>query len=375
MRILINAISAKMGGFKTLINSFIENIDEDDEKEYHFLVYKDSINRDLIYKKNVKIIESNVGDMNHIRRVFWYQFELPKIIKNKKYDYMINFTNYGPVFPGCKQILLLHNSKHISNEIKETFNFNQKLKLKIQDFILWLSLIGSDKLVVQTNYMKKGVVEKFKYKSENIFIIPNAPVALDNKSIDKNLEYAIDEFIGNEKNVISDITLYAKHKNLELLLRAIKYIKEKKMGTLKLILTIDGSKGDDTKRLISMIDELEIQDYVFSVGSVKHENIHQILNKTKLFVFPSYAESFGIPFVEAMKFGLPIVAADLGFAHDVCGKAAIYFKYNDVEELAKCIIKVLEDDELRNQMKIYSLEQGSKYQEKDIVKEYIRLLN
>ncbi|MDV5105568.1 hypothetical protein R2R32_02710 [Clostridium perfringens] len=51
MKILINAISTKMGGFKTLINSFIANIDENDDNEYFFMVYKGSINSNLYNKK------------------------------------------------------------------------------------------------------------------------------------------------------------------------------------------------------------------------------------------------------------------------------------------------------------------------------------
>ncbi|MEG1312031.1 MAG: hypothetical protein RSD47_08505 [Romboutsia sp.] len=129
MKILVNAISAKMGGFKTLINSFISNIDEDDRNQYYFMVYEGTVDKSLFNKKNIYIIESKVGDMNHFKRFFWYQLELPKIVKKNQYDYMINMTNYGPTFPGCKQILLLHNPKHVSQEIIDSFNLTNKLKL------------------------------------------------------------------------------------------------------------------------------------------------------------------------------------------------------------------------------------------------------
>jgi glycosyltransferase involved in cell wall biosynthesis len=374
MKVLVNAITAKMGGFKTLINSFIDNIDENDGNDYHFLVYEGAINKALFNKANTHIIETSVGDMNHFIRFFWYQIKLPKIIKQEKFDYMINLTNYGPTFPGCKEILLLHNPKHVSKEIYNTFNLRNKFKLVFQDLVLKLSLKGAHLLVVQTNYMKQGVAEKFKYPKDKIIIIPNAPTKLKNNKIDSDLEYKLISFIESENNVLSNITLYSKHKNLELLLEAIKYIKDNNLCKIKLILTVDKNENDDANKLINMIDKYNIHDYVMSVGNIKHEYIHQILNKSKAFVFPSYAETLGIPFIEAMRFGLPIIGADLGFAHDVCGDSALYFKYNSKEDLAKSIVNLLNDSNLQNKLIKNSSVRSDLYKEDEIVRKYLELL-
>ena len=373
MKVLINAISAKMGGAKTMIISFLENIEENDGNEYLFLCQQAIFEKKLFIKKNVKIIETNSGNINHIRRFFWYQINLPKFVRTNKFDYMINLTNYGPVDAGCKEILLLHNSKHVSKEIKESLNFKNRVKLFFQDIVFKLSLKGATKLVVQTDYMKRRVNEKFGYPEEKIYIIPSTPrMIIDN--LDEKLENEIQKFIGNEENVISNITLYAAHKNLELLLYAIKYIKDNSDCKVKLIITIDPTCGTGTKRLINMISELGIQNYVFSVGEVNNNNINQIFRRSKIFVFPSYAESFGIPFVEAMKFGLPIIAADLGFSHDVCDKAALYFKYNDSKQLAEKIIYLLTDNKKRLEMMNFSRERWVFFNEQNWVKKYIELL-
>lgn len=374
MKILVNAITAKMGGFKTLIISFVENISEDDGNEYYFLCPQGIIDKLLLDKKNIKIIETDKGNLSHIKRFIWYQFSLPKYIKNNEFKYMINLTNYGPVSPKCNQILLLHNPKHVSKEIKNSFSTKNRIKLFFQDMVFKISLMGVDTLVVQTNYMKNGVVNKFKYPEDKIRIIPSSPCEMVEENLDKEIERKLKKFIGCEKNIICNITLYAKHKNLELLLRAIKYIKDNSLCKLKLIITIDKNGGYDQANLINMITEFGIQDYVLSIGNIKHSNIKNILDLSKLFVFPSYAESFGIPFVEAMKCGKPIVAADLGFAHDVCGDAGVYFKYNDEIELAKSITNLLKDDSLLKQKGKSSLERSVLFNEKDIVRQYIELL-
>lgn len=374
MKILVNAITAKMGGFKTLIISFIENISEHDGNEYYFLCPKGVIDKSLLNKKNINIIETDKGNLSHIKRFIWYQFSLPKYIKNNEFKYMINLTNYGPLNPKCNQILLLHNPKHVSKEVKESFSIKNRIKLFFQDIVFKVSLIGVDTLVVQTNYMKNGVVNKFKCPESKIKIIPSSPCEMIDENLDSEIENKLINFIGSEKNIICNITLYATHKNLELLLYAIKYIKDNNLCKLKLIITIDKNGGNDQYNLVNMIKKLDIQDYVLSIGNIKHSNIKKLLDLSKLFVFPSYAESFGIPFVEAMKCGKPIVAADLGFAHDVCGDAAMYFKYNDEKDLANKIVSLLNDKKLLEEKKENALKQSLRFDEKEIVSEYISLL-
>lgn len=373
MKILINAITAKMGGFKTLINSFIENI-PNDNNEYYFLCPPGVINKCKCLKSNIKIIESNKGDINHIERFLWYQIGLPKYIKKNKFDYMINLTNYGPISPGCKEILLLHNSKHVSEEMRKKLNTKGKLKLKLEDFVLKISLKGTDKLIVQTNYMKDGVIKKFKYKEKNISVIPSAPTTLVNNIKDNDLENKILSFLGKEKNVLSNVTLYTNYKNLERLLEAVKYIKENNLCKFKLIMTIGKNEGIEAINFLNKIKEYNIEDYVMSVGNVAHDNLYQILEKSKGFIYPSYAESFGVPFVEAMRFNLPIIAADLGFAHDVCKDAALYFKYDSKEELANRIVELIKNDSLREKLSNNSKLRNEKFNEKQIVDSYLNLI-
>lgn len=374
MKVLINAISAKMGGAKIVVISFIENIDENDGNEYYFLICKNAFNIEKYKKKNTHIIYTDAGYYGFAKRIWWYQVKLPLIIKKNRFDRMINLTNFGPLNSVCKEVSLIHNPRYISKEMWKTFDFKEKIKVFFEDILIRISLKGTDKLVVQTNYMKQGIINKFKYPATNIYIIPNVPAKINIDSIDYDLERKLNDFIGNEKNVVSNITLYVKHKNLERMLQAVKHIKDNNLCTLKLIITIEEHFNKDTENLIKMIKDLNIEDYVFTVGTVNHENIHQILNKSKAFIFPSYAESLGIPFIEAIRFNIPVVAADLEFAHNVCGDAAVYFKYDDIKDMAEKIVKVVTDDKLLKKLKKNCMLQSESYDDKKFLNEYMSLI-
>ncbi|MBH0156612.1 glycosyltransferase [Fictibacillus sp. 5RED26] len=370
MKILINAISAKMGGAKVILSSFLNNLPTD-ENEYFVLVPSGESSQ--VPQKNIHILQTDQSYSKHFQRFFWYQYTLPKFIEKEKFDYMINLTNYGPVNARCKQILLLHNSKHVSKEMYENYSVKNKMKLLFEDIVFRLSLKGTDILVVQTDYMKEGVIKKFKY-DKRIEVIPNGSNIKTGKK-NKDLEFKLTKFIGETKHIFSSITLYAKHKNLELLIEAAFILKKNFKLKFKLILTIDSNENKEAHDLIKRIEHLGLEDCVLSVGNVENENIYQILQKTTLYVFPSYAESFGLPFVEAMKFGKPIVASDIKFARDVCGSAATYFNHTSSHDLAFKIFDIINKAESLKELEKKSIERGEHFSEEVCIKQYLSLLN
>ena len=375
MKILINAISLKMGGSKVIINSFVENIPKDNN-EYHFIVYPGVLNN-IDYKKlnnNIIIKELDIGKKSHIERFLWDQIKLPKYIKRHKFDYMINMTNYGPAFPKCKQILLLHNAKHISQEIKKTLSMKDRFKLIIEDIILKFSLFGTYKLIVQTNYMKRGILNKFNFKEEDIIIIPNFCNKKNNDTKDFELEKLLNNCINKNDFVLSYISLYSPYKNFEKLIDAIEILKNNTDINVKLILTLDRNEKNEAEKILDEIKNRNLSNYIISVGNIENSKINQILKKSDVFIFPSSAESFGMPLIEAMNAGVPILASDLEFAHNVCEDAAIYFKYDNSLDIAEKIKLVINNKNILNELKEKSIIRSTYFNEEKIMGEYLSII-
>jgi glycosyltransferase involved in cell wall biosynthesis len=79
-------------------------------------------------------------------------------------------------------------------------------------------------------------------------------------------------------------------------------------------------------------------------------DVPRLYRDSDLFVFPSIAESFGHPLVEAMASGLPILASDIPVCREICGEAAIYFDPFDEKSLAQAIVHLAEDTTLRKRL-------------------------
>ena len=95
-------------------------------------------------------------------------------------------------------------------------------------------------------------------------------------------------------------------------------------------------------------EELEIKSSVIHTGMVEKNELVDLYNLADIFVFPSLYEGFGIPALEAMGCGTPVIAANNSSIPEVCGEAAMYFNGNNENELAEKIIALINNKESQN---------------------------
>jgi glycosyltransferase involved in cell wall biosynthesis len=151
------------------------------------------------------------------------------------------------------------------------------------------------------------------------------------------------------------ISEYSDYKNLTTLLKALHLLREKGVNDLLLTSTMDPSQFPKVEIITREIDRsLAAQPLVGSAvkftGSIPYDEIHKLYADSDVFIFPSLAESFGHPLVEAMASGLPIIASDIPICHEICGDAAVYFSPLDPKDLADKIMVLKNSSDLRVQL-------------------------
>lgn len=134
---------------------------------------------------------------------------------------------------------------------------------------------------------------------------------------------------------ISYVSLYRDYKNFDILLSALKVLKQ--LGVPgRLHLTLDRSKPQ-VLALERHAMEMGVADMVVNHGQLDRAAVTDLYEKSHALIFPSMCESFGFPQVEAMAFALPIIAADTPVSREVCGPAAAFFPPEDGQALAGLI--------------------------------------
>ena len=152
-------------------------------------------------------------------------------------------------------------------------------------------------------------------------------------------------------------------KNFSGLIEAYALMRDKGqgMGDRGLKLVIAGGKGWLYDEIFARVEELGLAGKVIFPGFVADEDLPALYNLAEIFVFPSLYEGFGLPPLEAMACGTPVVTSDRPSLPEVVGEAGLMVGATDSQELAEAMERVLTDENLRREMREKGLKQAAKF--------------
>ena len=160
-----------------------------------------------------------------------------------------------------------------------------------------------------------------------------------------------------------EFVLYAgnvkPHKNLERLIDAFHLVRKRGLDHLKLVLI-----GDDISKYAALrraVHRHQLHNYVRFLGYVPEETLAVMYRLAGVFVFPSLYEGFGLPPLEAMASGTPVVTSNVSSLPEVAGDAAMLVDPYDPEAIADGIYRVLTDESLRSEMRRKGLERARQF--------------
>jgi glycosyltransferase involved in cell wall biosynthesis len=131
--------------------------------------------------------------------------------------------------------------------------------------------------------------------------------------------------------------------------------------TSKLIIIGRRANEDYCRKVDTMINKLKLQDNIVMAGRIAEEEKYKLLKKSKIFVFPSYAESMSISVCEAMACELPVIVYDLPVYHEFYGNHIKYVKKGNPRDLTKAIQILLKDEHLQTSMKLRGAKRARQY--------------
>jgi glycosyltransferase involved in cell wall biosynthesis len=196
------------------------------------------------------------------------------------------------------------------------------------------------RVIIVSNYAKRELLEHFDYDPARIRVVYHGvddnyhPLA-EKTRIAVRAKY----LIGNEKGILLHVGHCARRKNIEGLLGAFARLLKEASQPYRLIQI----GGRFSPELFRLIDQLEIGDRVTQIASMPNEQLVEMYNAADVFVFPSLYEGFGVPLIEAMACGTPVVCSDLELFREVCGEAVVFADSSDHVAFACAIAESLDE--------------------------------
>ncbi len=218
-------------------------------------------------------------------------------------------------------------------------------------FILNASvMLRAKRIIVPSESTKRDIVNYLGYPAEQIDVIfPGIDHIIFKRYNKKKIKYLREKInkcygIGDNERILLYVGGEQPRKNLRTLLFAFE--EAAKQIPLRLLIAGPRDWRGEHEKLEKILIERKIRDKIFFVGMIENKKLPDLYNAVDLFVFPSYYEGFGLPLIEAMACGCPIITTDTSSIPEVVGDTAIKIKDPfDHKEMADKIIETLSDRE------------------------------
>ncbi|NIO19638.1 MAG: glycosyltransferase [Candidatus Aenigmarchaeota archaeon] len=257
----------------------------------------------------------------------------------------------GPPFSVTPYIVTLHDIIH------ETYpEFYPKLLRFFMRLFYPFSARRAVKVLTGSEYTKSQINRLFKIPAERIEVTPYGASEefriIDDSAAIKRIAASY----GVHGRYILFVGRIEPRKNIQGLLKAYEIVKGKYNIDQKLVIV--GMKDSSFEDFYQDLRAKKVRHDVIFTGGVSQEDLPYIYNGADLFVYPSFAEGFGLPVLEAMACGTTVITSNSTALPELVGDAGIMVDAKNTEELAEAIYKVLKDSNLRNRLKNKGLEQS-----------------
>ena len=210
----------------------------------------------------------------------------------------------------------------------------------------------ADAFVAISENTKRDLVRLTGVPPSRVFVTPLAAEARFTPRTDNG---ALARY-GIEPPYILYVGTLEPRKNIGMLLRAFAALKD--IGTT---LVLAGAKGWMYDELFVTLEKLNLRDRVKTVGFVANDDLPILYSQAQAFIYPSLFEGFGLPVLEAMQCGTPVITTNSSSLPEVSGDAALVVSPEDTEGLANALARILSEPALRDDLRGRSLEQAARF--------------
>lgn len=270
----------------------------------------------------------------------WEQILLPRYVKKYKLDLLHCTANTAPVWAGTKVLLTLHD-----------VIFSEKLIMKgssyqifgnwYRRFLLPFAIRNQRTIITVSAFEKKRILSLLKLPENQVQVIHNA--VSDSFQPINDTDYLAKMAI--KYKLPSQYILYfgntAPKKNMPRMLQAYAIYREKAGSTALPMVVTDRSEGTYTQKLLESLNLSSLYQYLNIVPYVDYADLPAVYNMATILAYPSLRESFGLPVLEAMAAGTPVVSSNNSSIPEIAGDAAVLVDPENTTAIAEALYETL----------------------------------
>jgi glycosyltransferase involved in cell wall biosynthesis len=358
----------KKHGMDMVALELIKNLQIIDKKnEYVVFVKPDADNTCIPGAPNFKIVELGGGPYPT-----WEQFALPRAAKNEGCDILHCTSNTGPIWSKVPLITILHDIIYLESVslLKKSGTWYQKVGNMYRRWVVPPVVKRSKRVATVSNFEKERI-KNFMGLGDNLVAIYNGVGQHFKKITDESILKASKEKYKLPDNFMFFLGNTDPKKNTPNVLKAFADFNKK--GKTKFKLVILDYEENALKAILNDIGSPETRNDIHLTGYVVNTDLPAIINQCKVFLYPSLRESFGIPILEGMACGVPVITSNTSSMPEIAGDAAAIVDPFKPDEILAAIEHILADEKFRNELCEKGMERAKLFSWKNMAAKYLEL--
>jgi len=312
-----------------------------------YIVFTDALDNIPGLPENFSVVKTGCNRMS-----VFQDFRFRQFLERANLDVLHVMHSWLPVSipTGVKKVVTIHDIFSVTDPLffikRRPFHFIFREYFRL---LTWMTVARSDAICTISNYCVSEIRRIFNATNKIIKVVYHSAGV---KPVDKPLSssllpYEYLFYLGNFRN----------YKNVTTLLHGYAQFVKDTNSPIKLVI----AGNDDNSGISALCTELGISDYVCFFHRPTDETVDSLYRNAKAFVFPSLFEGFGIPPIEAMSYGVPVIISDAEALIETSGEAALVFNRKSPDDLATKINQIINDTDLRDDLVQRGYECASRY--------------
>ncbi len=362
----------KKHGMDMVALELIRNLQAIDHKNEYVLFIKPDVDEKVISEtSNFKIVR-----LKSVFYPFWEQIALPKAAKKAGCDLLHCTSNTAPIFSPIPLVVTLHDIIYMETGFMKILQGSgtpyQKFGNVYRKLVVPRILKKCRKIITVSHFEKNRIAQFFGIpNSTQLTAVYNGvsehfkPITDEQELSRVQKKYGLPEhyffFLGNtdpKKNTKGTLKAFSD------------FLKE--TGSNFYLVMLDYDKNE-LEKLLQEIGDPDLIHRIVLTGYVVNTDLPAIYCRSKVFLYPSLRESFGIPILEAMACATPVITSNTSSMPEVAGNAAILIDPFKPEEITAAMIRLINDKTLSNELKIKGLAQAAKFSWKNMAEQVLQI--
>ncbi len=358
----------KKHGMDMVALELIKNLQVIDQtNEYVVFVKPDEDNTCIPKADNFKIVELKGGPYPT-----WEQFALPKAAKAEGCDILHCTSNTGPVRTTIPLITILHDIIYLESIsiFKKAGTWYQKIGNMYRRWVVPVVVRRSKRVVTVSNFEKERI-KKIMGLGDNLVAIYNGVGEHFKKIEDKTVLEAAKKKYHLPDNFMFFLGNTDPKKNTPNVLKAFADFNQQSTQKFKLVML--DYEENALQNILNSIGHPELRSDIFLTGYVPNKDLPAIINQCKVFLYPSLRESFGIPILEGMACGVPVITSNTSSMPEIAGDAAFIVDPHKPSEITSALQQIVSDSGLYNALCLKGIERSKKFSWRIMAEQNLKL--